>query len=349
MSPAEDLEAQALEVGLRYVTDDLPGIGRLRRGRGFSYRLPSGETLTDGRVRRRIESHAIPPAWTDVWISPLASGHLQATGRDDLERKQYRYHPLWRKLRDDRKFHRMRSFGQRLPHLRAAVDRDLRRRTLTRERVVAAVVRLLETSCIRIGNEEYRRNHGTYGLTTMRKRHVELAGANSIRFQFVGKGGQRQTVRVEDPRTARVVRRLQELPGQELFHYEGEEGELERVDSDDVNEYIHRHAGSRYTAKDFRTWMGTLQALLALAEVDVGESAGERSRLIVQAVDRVAENLRNTRAVCRASYIHPDLLELYEEGLLLDIADLASSQPSAWLDAEEVALMRVLHHLDEAS
>jgi DNA topoisomerase-1 len=347
MSSEEDLEAQAREVGLRYVTDEMPGIRRRRRGRGFSYLLPSGQVLDDPRQRRRIASIAIPPAWSDVWICLLASGHLQATGRDDRGRKQHRYHPLWRRLRDQRKFHRMRRFGQRLPYLRAAVDGDLRRPTLDRDRVVAAVVRLLETSCIRVGNEEYRRSNGTYGLTTMRKRHVDFDGSSTIVFQFVGKGGQRQEVKVDDPRAARVVRRCQELPGQQLFHYVAEGGELEPVGSGDVNDYIHQHAGSRYTAKDFRTWMGTLQALLALAELGCPEAAPERNRLVVKATDRVAASLRNTRAVCRSSYIHPDVFELYEDGVLLEVADLASSRPSEWLDAEEVALMRVLRFIDE--
>jgi DNA topoisomerase-1 len=270
--PVDDPQAVAADpvlsarlAGLRHVADAKPGIRRRRRGKGFSYLDPAGQPLRDPRERRRIEGLAVPPAWTEVWICPLANGHLQATGRDARGRKQYRYHPDWRAVRDETKFGRMVAFGEALPRLRARLDRDLALPGLPREKVLAAVVKLLETTLIRVGNEEYARENDSFGLTTMRSRHVDIAGA-TLRFRFRGKSGKEHEVAISDRRLARVVRACRELPGHELFQYLDESGERQAVDSADVNEYLRDVTGEDFTAKDFRTWGGTVLALEALRD-----------------------------------------------------------------------------------
>jgi DNA topoisomerase-1 len=254
-----DPEATAEEAGLRYVNDAMPGIRRRRAGRGFTYAGTDGRRLTDRRVLARIRALAIPPAWTDVWICPIARGHLQATGRDARGRKQYRYHARWREVRDEAKYGRMVAFGQALPRIRRRVEADLALPGLPRERVLAAVVRLLEKTAVRVGNEEYARENRSFGLTTLRNRHAEV-GTSRIRFRFRGKGGKETEVELNDRRLARIVARCQELPGQALFTYLDEDGEPRTVDSADVNEYLREISGEEFTAKDFRTWAGTVLA-----------------------------------------------------------------------------------------
>src|ERR1051325_7743177 len=262
-----DLEAvKAAETAhLRYVNDLGPGIRRQRRGKSFRYLDVNGKRLRDPNQLRRIQSLVIPPAWTDVWICPVASGHLQATGHDTKHRKQYLYHPRWRQVRDGTKFHRMIAFGKILPRIRRRVRHDLRRRGLSREKVLATIVRLLETTHIRIGNQEYAKTNNSFGLTTMRNRHVEVAGS-TVRFQFRGKGGKLHEIDIRSPRLARIVRRCQEIPGHELFQYLDENNERHVVDSGDVNEYLREITGEDFTAKDFRTWAGTVRAVRAFRD-----------------------------------------------------------------------------------
>jgi DNA topoisomerase-1 len=313
----DDPELHAEEAGLRYITDDRPGVRRRRAGKGFAYVGPDGKRIADADRIAWFKALAIPPAWTVVWLSPIRRGHIQATGRDARGRKQYRYHPRWRAVRDEAKYGRLIEFARALPRIRRRTDRDLRRRGLPREKVLALVVRLLEATLIRVGNDEYARENRSYGLSTMRNRHVEVAGA-AIRFTFRGKGGKEHEIDMRDHRLAALVRRCQELPGQELFQYLDPEGGRHDVTSDDVNEYLREISGEPFTAKDFRTWAGTVAASLALAEfVEVDDEAG-RKKAVVSAIEDVAERLGNTAAVCRACYVHPDLLASYLDGTMVD-------------------------------
>ncbi|MGH7582569.1 MAG: DNA topoisomerase IB [Gemmatimonadales bacterium] len=292
---------------LHHISDARPGIRRHRHGAGFSYRNAEGTPVHDRRVLGRIRALAIPPAWTEVWISPDPAGHLQATGRDARGRKQYRYHPRWRAVRDATKYHRMAAFGAALPAIRKAVGRDLARPGVPREKVMAIVVRLLETTMARIGNEEYARDNGSFGLTTLEHRHVDLHG-QAIRFRFRGKGGKVHEIRVADRRLARLVRRCRELPGHVLFQYLDDEGVPHAIDSTDVNAYLRDVSGDDFTAKDFRTWAGTVLAarqLPAAADADPVD--------LHDAVALVATQLGNTPAVCRRCYIHPAVLEAFDD------------------------------------
>ena len=307
----------AREAGLRYVSDDRPGIRRVRRGKGFRYVQPDGQAVRDRDTLRRIRSLAIPPAWSDVWICPLANGHLQATGHDARGRKQYRYHPRWRAVRDETKYDRLIAFGQALPSIRARVEQDLAQPGLPRRKVLATVVRLLETTLIRVGNEEYARTNGSFGLTTLRNRHVSVEG-ESVRFSFRGKSGVRHSIRVDDRRLARVVQRCQDLPGQELFQYLDDDGTPRDIDSADVNAYLHEIAGWEFTAKDFRTWAGTVLAARALQEFESFDSQAQAKRNIVAAIESVSKRLGNTTAVCRKCYVHPAVLNAYLDGSLLE-------------------------------
>jgi DNA topoisomerase I len=314
-----------LPAGLRYANDDDPGINRRRSGKGFAYRGPDGERLTDERMLERIRSLAIPPAWTDVWICPSSRGHIQATGRDARGRKQYRYHPLWRQVRDESKYERTIAFGEGLPRLRRQVERDLARRGLDRTKVVAAVVRLLDTTLLRVGNEAYARQNRTYGLTTLRDQHGRIRGSH-VRFSFRGKSGKRHEVSLRDPRLARIVRRCQELPGQRLFQYLDEEGQPQPIDSDDVNEYLRAALGDDFSARDFRTWAGTVLAFRCLRAADAPAAAREEavaavaaqgrrsSPAVTSAISEVARWLGNTPAVCRSAYIHPAVIGAFENG-----------------------------------
>ena len=326
MDPVESAE----EAGLRYVTDERPGITRRRSGRGFVYLDPAGKRLADPARVAWIRALAIPPAWTDVWICPTRNGHLQATGRDARGRKQYRYHPDWRGQRDDAKYERMVAFGEALPRMRRRIARDLRRPGLPRERVLAAVVRLLEKTGARVGNEEYARDNKSFGLTTLRDRHATV-GTKRIRFRFRGKGGKTTEVEVSDARLARIVGRCQDLPGQELFAYLDEDGEVRSVGSADVNDYLREISGHEFTAKDFRTWAGTVLAASSLARMERGKTQAAARRNVVRAIEEVAEWLGNTPAQSRKAYVHPRVLEAYLDG------DVAGDRPS---EAAVLALLR---------
>ncbi|HEX6644288.1 MAG TPA: hypothetical protein VF037_06405 [Gemmatimonadales bacterium] len=308
---AEHAEA----AGLRYVSDRGNGIRRAASGRGFRYVDPSGTTVRDRETLARIRSLAIPPAWTDVWICPSPRGHIQATGRDARGRKQYRYHPDWRAVRDETKFERMLAFSRVLPEVRRAIDADLSRPGMPRRKVLATVVRLLEWTGIRVGNDEYARTNRSYGLTTLRDRHVAIEGAR-LQFEFRGKSGKVHSVDIADRRLARIVARCQAIPGEELFQYLDEDGQRQVVGSGDVNEYIREIAGGDFSAKDFRTWAGTMLACEAL--IALGPAGSERAARanINSAIDQVAERLNNTRAVCRKYYVHPAVLSAYADGRL---------------------------------
>jgi DNA topoisomerase-1 len=321
---------------LRYVSDARPGLQRIRHGRSFRYVSADGEPVHDLPTLRRIRSLAIPPAWTEVWICPVAHGHIQAVGRDARGRKQYRYHARWRAVRDEAKFDRVIEFGRALPAIRERVEKDLALPGLSREKVLAGVVRLLEMSLIRVGNVEYARENRSYGLTTLRTRHVTVEGTR-LRFEFRGKGGKRHTVDVSDRRLAAVVRRCQDLPGHELFQYLDEEGQRQSIDSADVNEYLRDIAGEDFTAKDFRTWGGTVLAALALAGPD--PENGEARRRLSAAVSTVAGRLGNTPTICRKCYIHPDVIAAHVEGSLE--AGL-SGRDGNGLSADEAAVLNLL-------
>jgi DNA topoisomerase-1 len=342
----DDPRSAAEAVGLRYVSDEKPGIRRKRRGKGWSYHDPQGELIQDGAVRRRIEELAIPPAWTEVWICPSPKGHIQATGRDEAGRKQYRYHERWREVRDATKFHRMTEFGEALPKIRRRVRRDLARDGLPREKVLATVVRLLETTCIRVGNDEYAKENDSFGLTTLRRRHVDVNGS-VVEFHFNGKGGKEQCIVLDDERMAGLVRECQEIPGYEVFKYLDEDGERHDVDSGDVNEYLHEIVpDERFTAKDFRTWMGSVHALVALRDggpcPSGDESEKETKSRVLEAVDHAAEHLCNTRAVCRQFYIPPALLESFEEGVFLERLTEEPPEEPKGLRNDERALLAFL-------
>lgn len=343
--PINDPIASAKAAGLRYVADEAPGIIRRRSGKGFSYVAPDGSRVRDPRVLARIRSLVIPPAWTDVWICANPQGHLQATGRDARGRKQYRYHPRWREVRDETKYGRMAAFGAALPMIRERTEQHLRLPGLPREKVLATVVRLLETTCIRVGNEEYARSNKSFGLTTLRTKHVDVEGS-TIHFHFRGKSGIYHEVKVTDRRLARIVRNCQEIPGYELFQYIAEDGSRQSIDSSDVNAYLKEITGEDFTAKDFRTWSGTLFAALALRDCGPCASEAQAKRNITQAVKSVAGRLRNTVAVCRKCYVHPSVFAAYTGGTLVDAIDrgLREADPDKYpyLKPEECALLRFL-------
>jgi DNA topoisomerase I len=314
VAPVEaDVLESARAAGLRYVSDRMPGIRRKRGGPDFVYLDPDGRPLRTPDDLSRIRSLAIPPAWTDVWICPRANGHLQATGRDAKGRKQYRYHPRWRTMRDETKYGRMTAFAEALPGIRRRTEGHLRLPGLPREKVLATVVRLLEATLVRVGNEEYARDNGSFGLTTMRGEHADVNGT-SLRFRFRGKGGKEHDVDVRDRRLARIVRRSQELPGEELFQYLGDDGEPRTIASGDVNDYLREISGQDFTAKDFRTWAGTVLAALALEEFEAFDSEAQAKKNVVAAIRTVAERLGNTAAVCRKCYVHPAVIDTYMDG-----------------------------------
>ncbi len=337
----------AQAAGLRYTTDRRPGITRRRVGKAFRYFDPQGRILRDPAVLARIKSLAIPPAWRDVWICPLALGHIQATGRDEKGRKQYRYHPRWRAVRDSAKYDRMMAFGRALPKVRDQADHDLALPGLPRRKVLAAVVRLLERTMIRVGNDEYAKQNHSFGLTTMRNNHVDLDGS-TIRFVFRGKSGIRHKIDIHDRRLARIVERCQDLPGQELFGYLDEDGAVRDIDSADVNQYLRELSGSDFTAKDFRTWAGTVLAAIALQEFERFDSKAEAKKNVVRAIERVAERLGNTPSVCRKCYVHPALIESYLDGSMIDAlrqrTDDAMDQALGHLKPEEAAVMALLQN-----
>lgn len=331
--------------GLRYVSDQMPGIRRKPAGDSFHYVGPDGHEIDDEQTLKRIKSLAIPPAWTDVWICPNPRGHLQATGRDAKGRKQYRYHSRWQEIRDETKYHRMLAFGEALPRIRERVEHDLGLPGLPREKVLATVVRLLEETLIRVGNEEYARENKSYGLTTMRDGHVDVEGS-TLHFHFKGKSGIKHRIDVRDRRVARVVKRLQDLPGHHLFEYVGDDGEIRDVDSNDVNEYLREITGEPFTAKDFRTWAGTLLAAEALQEVQSFDSEAQAKKHVTRAIERVAERLGNTPTVCRKCYVHPQILNAYMEGETLRTVrqrlEDELRETLTGLEPEEAAVMALL-------
>jgi DNA topoisomerase-1 len=332
---------------LHYVTDDRPGIRRLKSGAGFRYVSSTGQTIRRKEVLSRIRRLAIPPAWTDVWICPEPRGHLQATGRDAKGRKQYRYHPDWRATRDETKFHRMQAFAQALPTLRRRTRADLARAGLPREKVLAAVVQLLERSLIRVGNEEYAKQNRSFGLTTLRDRHVRVDGG-TLHFQFRGKSGKQHTIDVNDWRLAQVVKQCRDLPGQELFQYVDADGRRQRIGSGDINSYVKRITGEDFTSKDFRTWWASVLAVKALRELQPCRSKTHGEKNVVMAIDAVAGLLGNTRSVCRKSYVHPGVVDCYVDGSLAKILERHSrstTKPAAGLRPDEVALLMVLKRL----
>lgn len=300
----------AREAGLIHVSDRKPGIVRERHGEGFRYRGKDGILIADENLLTRLRKLAIPPAYEQVWICPHPNGHIQATGRDARGRKQYRYHVRWRSVRDSSKYDRMQAFGLRLPAIRRRVERDLRLAGLPREKILAVIVRLLETTLIRVGNDEYARDNGSFGLTTLRNRHVDIAGSR-LRFSFVGKSGIRHEAGVEDARLVRIIKRCMELPGQELFQYVDDNGERRTLGSADVNDYLRDAAGAEFTAKDYRTWAGSVMAYRALSR-----PAGDAptARRVVEVIKDIAAGLGNTPAVCRKCYVHPAVLDAYTEG-----------------------------------
>ncbi len=308
----------AKSAGLRYVNDSRPGIRRKRVGKNFSYIGLDGRPIHDKDELQRIRSLGIPPAWTNVWICPKPNGHIQATGRDAKGRKQYRYHPRWRAVRDETKYNRMIAFGEALPKIRQQVAHDLALPgKLSQGKVLAAVVWLLDATSIRVGNEEYARENQSYGLTTLRNRHVAISGSK-IRFHFRGKSGKEHTVSVRNKRLAHIIKGCQELPGHELFEFVGDDGELHTIESADVNDYLRQISGDDFTAKDFRTWAGTIFAADALLELGQFENQTQAKKNVTQAIEVAANHLGNTKTICRKCYVHPGVIDAYLDGNLID-------------------------------
>jgi DNA topoisomerase-1 len=331
----------AQDARLRYMSDRRPGLQRKRCGSGFRYVTADGKQVN--RVEaRRIRELTIPPAWDQVWICPYPSGHLQVTGRDAKGRKQYLYHPQWHAIRKETKFHRLTEFGQALPKIRRRVARDLRLRGLPREKVVAAVVRLLERTHIRVGNPEYADENQSFGLSTMRNRHVQVRGQR-LQFRFRGKSGKFHQVDLDNKRLARIVKRCQDLPGYELFQYIDDDDEIRDVTSEDVNDYLRAIAGEEFSAKDFRTWAGTIQAANILRHLDGDDNEEPTESALVEAIDEVAAALGNTRAVCRKYYIHPAIINAYLDGTLTQpFIEQSPRATQTGLSSEEVGVLRLL-------
>src|SRR5437763_3091488 len=345
VEPALDPEVAAKQAQLRYVDDAAPGITRHKARNGFDYRLPDGALVRDIDTLKRIRSLAIPPAWSSVWICADPSGHLQATGRDQRGRKQYRYHARWREVRDEAKYSKLLIFARVLPLIRARVEEDLKRPGLQRERVLAAIVRLMELTFFRVGNSEYAKANESFGLTTLRDRHVTIEGSR-IHISFRGRSGKHHETDINDRRLARIVKDCRDLPGYELFQYVDDEGERHTVGSAEVNDYLREITGEEITAKDFRTWAGTQLAAEALREFEAVDSEAERKRAIVRAVEKVAKHLGNTPTICRRCYIHPAVLEGYFEGTMLQtLADNTRKYLAANIDgmsADEAAVAAFL-------
>jgi DNA topoisomerase I len=343
VDPADSAE----EAGLRYVSDDRPGYSRKANGNDFEYFDTEGKRIRDEQRLLRIKRLAVPPAWTHVWICPSPNGHLQASGRDARRRKQYRYHERWREVRDENKFARLADFAEALPQIRKRVRHDIKLPGLPREKVLAAVVRLLERTLIRVGNEEYARENKSFGLTTMKNRHVKVKGPN-VRFRFRGKSGRQHEVDLTDRRIAKIVAKCQELPGQDLFQFVSDEGEVQDVTSQDVNGYLRELTGEDFTAKDFRTWAGTLLAVLALNAQDRSEIAKQAKANVKAAVCAVAELLGNTPAICRKCYVHPAVFEAYLTKTGIPGMTEAMKKPRrSRLRSTELAVLRFLRSLKD--
>ena len=335
----------AESAGLVYVSDEKPGIRRETAGEGFSYRDAKGQPVRDETTLERIRKLAIPPAWTDVWICPRANGHIQATGRDAKGRKQYKYHPQFREVRESTKYEHMMEFARALPAIRARLAEHMALRGLPRDKVLATVVHLLESTLIRIGNDDYAKSNRSYGLTTLRNPHVKVNGSE-LRFQFKGKSGKTWRLQLKDRRVAKIVRACQELPGQELFQYVDDNGEVKHVTSADVNAYLREITGRDITAKDFRTWAGTVLAALALQEFEAFDTQAGARKNLRAAIERVASRLGNTPTICRKCYIHPEVLSAYTEGaLLLEVRERVEAElreDLAALRPEEAAVLGLL-------
>jgi DNA topoisomerase I len=345
MLPTEGPQA-AKAAGLRYTTDAIPGIRRVKRRNGFSYIAPDGKPVTDRKELARIKALAIPPAYTDVWICPIPNGHLQATGRDARGRKQYRYHKRWREVRDENKFDRMVEFAKALPAVRAAIHRDLGLTGMPREKVLATIVSLMERTAIRVGNEEYARENESFGITTLRDEHVDVEGSK-ITFRFRGKSGKEHEIEVRDKRIARIIQRAQDLPGQHLFEYLDDEGVARPVHSEDVNEYIKTISGGDFTAKDIRTWEGTMMCALDLAAIKAQEdSQTARKHLVAEVIKKVAEHLGNTPAVCKKSYIYPGVIDEFLRNGALELIEKAADKaaPHA-LDRHETSVVELIERI----
>jgi DNA topoisomerase-1 len=331
--------------GLVYVSDEEPGIRRAKRGRAFTYKGPDGQTIRDPKVLSRIRQLVIPPAYSDVWICRHPAGHIQATGRDAKGRKQYRYHPRWREIRDSTKFEHMVEFGAMLPAIRDRVAADMALRGLPPQKVLATVVSLLENTLIRVGNSDYAKSNKSYGLTTLRDQHVDVEGSR-LRFEFKGKSGKKWNLQVKDRRIAKVVRACQDLPGQHLFQYVDESGERQQVTSADVNAYLKEISGGDVTAKDFRTWAGTVLAAMALSEFEKFDTAAAAKRNLKAAIEKVAARLGNTPTICRQCYIHPEILNGYLNGdVLLDVKEEVEQELREelhQLKPEEAAVLSLL-------
>jgi DNA topoisomerase-1 len=333
----------AEEAGLQYVSDDRPGYTRRRKNGAFEYFDTEGKKIRDDQRLLRIRRLAIPPAWTDVWICPSPTGHIQATGRDARQRKQYRYHERWREIRDENKFARLADFATALPKIRRRVTHDMRLPGLSREKVLAAVVRLLERTFIRIGNAEYARENKSFGLTTMKNRHVAVKGAH-LRFRFRGKSGRQHEVGVTDRRIAKIVAKCQDLPGQDLFQYVSGDGEVRDVTSQDVNSYLREITGEDFTAKDFRTWAGTLLATLALTAQEGFETKKQAKANIKAAIGAVAELLGNTPTICRKCYVHPAVIEAYLTKIgIAEVSEAMKKPRKSRLRSTEVAVLSFLN------
>lgn len=338
--PGEVAEA----AGLRYVSDEDPGFSRKEQAKSFIYLDKNGNKLTEARHINRIEALVIPPAWTDVWICPYSNGHIQATGRDAKGRKQYIYHADWEAIRNTNKFNLMIRFGETLPLIRQRVEEDLRKRTLSREKVIAILVRLLEETLIRIGNHEYAKQNDSYGLTTLRNKHMEVEGSK-VKFIFKGKSGKQWEVDIENKRLAKLIRQCQELPGQHLFQYLDEEGNRQTVDSADVNNYLKEIIEQDFTAKDFRTWGGTVRAAKELYDLGPAEAEKDKQKNVVQAIKKVSAALNNTPSVCRKYYIHPEIISAYMDNSLFENMEKASKSrdnSQFGLNTEETAVLNIL-------
>ncbi|ANW05402.1 DNA topoisomerase IB [Bradyrhizobium icense] len=335
----------AESAGLRYVSDERPGIRRKKLGTGFSYVRPDGSKLTGPDALKRIKALAIPPAWTDVWVCPSPDGHIQATGRDAKGRKQYRYHTRFREVRESTKYERVVAFADALPSIRDTVREHMALRGLPREKVLATVVHLLETTLIRVGNDDYARQNNSYGLTTLKNRHAAVEG-NEVRFRFTGKGGKQWSLRVRDRRITKIIKACQELPGQELLQYIDEQGNCQDVTSTDVNEYLKAITGKDITAKDFRTWAGTVLAAMTLSELQSFDNAAQAKRNLRSAIEKVSARLGNTPTICRKCYIHPEVLNSYLDGnLVLEIKSQVENELRSAVEnmkPEEAAVLALL-------
>jgi DNA topoisomerase-1 len=345
---AADPVETAKVAGLRYVSDTLPGIARKRAGKHFSYIGLDGKPIRDPKELERIKKLGIPPAWTNVWICASPRGHIQATGRDAKGRKQYRYHPRWREVRDETKYDKLIAFGHTLPVIRERVDQDLSLSGLPYKKVVATVVRLLDETLIRVGNEEYAKENDSYGLTTMRSPHVEVEGAK-VHFHFRGKSGKEHTIDVKDRQLARIVKRCQDLPGHELFQYIDQDGELRTIESNDINEYLRAVSGQDFTAKDFRTWGGTVVATEALEKVGPFETQTQGKKNVTDAIKMAAGELGNTPAICRKCYVHPGVIDAYLDGSLIAFFKQYDAQEKKnvpeGLRPEEARVLAFLEHI----